>query len=155
MRVNRRVVLRFAESPMMIRKRNDAMPAEIRILALGTILLLVHIFAAAIVRTRQYGAEWNMGPREESLPPPSPRAGRLARAQANFQETLPLAIIALAGTVLAGRSTASMALRGGIWRGARIVYLPLYAAGVPKIRTLAFLISLAGLGLSLWPLLAH
>jgi uncharacterized MAPEG superfamily protein len=83
----------------MIRKRNDAMPAEIRILALGTILLLVHIFAAAIVRTRQYGAEWNMGPRDESLPPPSPLAGRLARAQANFQETLPLAIIALAGIV--------------------------------------------------------
>jgi len=56
-------------------------------------------------------------------------------------------------TELAGRTTAWTALGGWIWLGARIIYLPLYAAGVPVVRTVAFAISLAGLGMVLAPLL--
>jgi len=55
--------------------------------------------------------------------------------------------------VIAGRTTAWTALGGWIWLGARIIYLPLYAAGVPVVRTVAFAISLAGLGMVLAPLL--
>jgi uncharacterized MAPEG superfamily protein len=129
------------------------MPIELRILALGALLLLVHIFAAVRFKTRQYGTKWNVGPRDEAMPPPDPVAGRLARAQANFQETFPIAIVALAGVVVAGRTSAITALGGWIWLGARIVYLPLYAAGIPVVRTMAFMISIAGLALILWPLL--
>ena len=50
------------------------------------------------------------------------------RAQANFQETFPIAIIALLGVVVAGRTSNVTALGGWIWLGARIVYLPLYVA---------------------------
>jgi len=32
-----------------------------------------------------------------------------------------------------------------IWIVARIVYLPLYLAGVPKLRTLAWVVSIVGL----------
>ena len=130
------------------------MPAEILIVALGALLLLVHIFAAAHVKTRQYGAAWNMGARDETLPPMAPLTGRLVRAQANFQETFPVAIIALLGVVLAGRTSDWTAIGGWIWLGARVVYLTLYALGVPKVRTLVFLISVIGLGIVLWPLLA-
>ena len=42
----------------------------------------------------------------------------------------------------------------GVWLAARVVYLPLYAMGVPKVRTLVFLVSLAGLIAVIWPLLA-
>ncbi|MFL6732964.1 MAG: MAPEG family protein [Sphingomicrobium sp.] len=129
------------------------MPIELRILALGALLLLVHIFAAVRFKTRQYGTKWNVGPRDEAMPPLDPVAGRLARAQANFQETFPIAIVALAGVVVAGRTSAITALGGWIWLGARIVYLPLYAAGIPVVRTMAFMISIAGLALILWPLL--
>lgn len=129
------------------------MPVELTILAWGMILLLVHIFAAAHVKTKQYGPKWNMGARDESLPPLNPLAGRLVRAQANYMETLPIAIVALIGVVLAGRTSEWTAMGGWIWFGARIVYLPLYGFGVPVVRTIIFLASLVGLLIILWPLL--
>jgi uncharacterized MAPEG superfamily protein len=79
-------------------------PIEVTILAFGALLLLVHIFAAANAKTKQYGVSWNMGARDEALPPLDVVPGRLARAQANFLETLPIAIIALLGVVVAGRT---------------------------------------------------
>ncbi|WP_294136431.1 MAPEG family protein [Sphingobium sp.] len=129
------------------------MAVELFVLAWSMVLLLIHIFAAAHVKTKQYGTNWNMGARDETLPPLNAVAGRLARAQANFQETLPIAIVALIGVVVAGRSSEMTMLGAHIWLGARILYLPVYALGIPKIRTLIFLVSLVGLGMVLWPLL--
>jgi uncharacterized MAPEG superfamily protein len=129
------------------------MPIELKILALSTVLLLFNIFAAGYYKTKQFGADWNMGPRDEALPPLNPIAGRLVRAQANLLETLPIAMIALIGVVVAGRTSATTALGGWIWLGARVVYVPLYWAGVPKIRTVVFMISLVGLGMVIMPLL--
>jgi uncharacterized MAPEG superfamily protein len=129
------------------------MAVELRIAALGALLLLVHIFSAVHLKTKQYGRAWNVGARDETLPPPNPVAGRLARAQANFQETFPIALVALLGVVIAGRTSAWTALGGWIWLGARIIYLPLYGFGVPVVRTMVFVISLIGLGMVLKPLL--
>lgn len=130
------------------------MPVELKILALGALLLFIHIFTATRFKTAQYGRKWNVGARDETLPPPSPVTGRTIRAQANFQETFPIAIVALLGVVLANRTSQWTALGGWIWLGARVVYLPLYAAGIPVIRTLVYTISLVGLAMVLWPLLA-
>jgi uncharacterized MAPEG superfamily protein len=80
-------------------------------------------------------------------------AGRTMRAQANFQETFPIAIVALLGVVLANKTSATTALGGWIWLGARIIYLPLYAAGVPVVRTIVWAVGLAGLVMVIWPLL--
>jgi uncharacterized MAPEG superfamily protein len=129
------------------------MATELTILAWGAVLLLVHIVAAVLVKTAQYGADWNMGARDEALPPLNPVGGRLARAQANFLETFPIAIVALLGVVLAGRTSDQTALGGWIWLAARTVYLPLYWTGVPKVRTLVFVASMVGLGMVLVPLL--
>lgn len=129
------------------------MPVEITILAWAAVLLLVHIMLEINVKTRQYGTKWNMGARDEALPPPSDMAGRLGRAKVNYMETLPIAVIALFGVVITGKGDAMTALGGWIWLGARVVYLPLYWAGVPMVRTLVYLVSLAGLGMAIWPLL--
>lgn len=129
------------------------MPTEIMILAWSAALLMVHIFAAAHFKTKQYGPTWNMGARDEALPPMEPVAGRLVRAQANFLETYPIAIVAMLGVVLLERTTPLTALGAWIWLVARIVYLPLYGFGVPKVRTLVFLTGLIGLFMVLWPLL--
>jgi uncharacterized MAPEG superfamily protein len=129
------------------------MAVELRILALGALLLVVHIFTATRFKTAQYGRKWNMGARDEALPPPSPVTGRTMRAQANFEETFPIAIVALLGVVIANRTSNTTALGGWIWLVARVVYLPLYAVGVPMIRTVVFLVSMVGLGMVLWPLL--
>jgi uncharacterized MAPEG superfamily protein len=130
------------------------MTIELNVLAWGCVLAIVHIFVAVRFKTRQYGSKWNMGARDEELPPPQPVVGRLARAQANFFETFPIfAAAALIVSVahLGSRWTAIGAL---LWIGARVVYLPLYAFGVPVVRTVAFLVSIAGLAMVLRPALA-
>ena len=131
----------------------DFMPVELKIAAHGAVLLLVHIFAAVHLKTKQYGRKWNVGARDEALPPLDPVGSRLARAQANFQETFPIAVVALLGVVIADRTSAWTALGGWRGLGARTIYLPLYAAGVPVVRTLVFAVSLIGLGMVLAPLL--
>lgn len=131
------------------------MRPELTILGWAAVLLMVHIFAAIRFKTKQYGTRWNTGARDETdLPPLGAVAGRLERARNNFLETLPVAVIALIGVVVAGRASGATALGGWIWLGARVVYLPLYWAGVPKVRTLVYMVSLVGLGMALWPLLA-
>ena len=129
------------------------MAIEIKIAALGVLLLFVHIFIATRFKTAQYGREWNVSARDEALPAPNPVAGRLMRAQANFQETFPIAIVALFGVVIAGRTSQWTALGGWIWLGARAVYLPLYWAGVPVVRTIVWTIALIGLAMAILPLL--
>ncbi len=128
------------------------MAVELKILALGALLLFVHIFTATRFKTAQYGRKWNIGARDEVMPPPNPITGRTIRAQANFEETFPIAIVALLGVVLANRTSEMTALGGWIWLAARIAYLPLYLAGIPVIRTIVFVISIIGLGMVLWPL---
>ena len=129
------------------------MPVELKILALGAVLLFIQIITATRFKTAQYGTKWNMGARDEDLPPLNPVPSRLARAQANLLETLPIAIVALLGVVIANRTSSTTALGGWIWLGARVVYLPLYAAGIPVIRTIVWSISMIGIGMVLWPLL--
>jgi uncharacterized MAPEG superfamily protein len=129
------------------------MPTEVLILAFGAVLLFVHIFVATRFKTAQYGRAWNVGPRDESLPPPNELTGRSARAQANFQETFPIAIVALLGVVVAGRISEWTAVGGWIWLVARIAYLPIYLAGIRVVRTIIYTISMVGLAVVLVPLL--
>ena len=130
------------------------MPVEIRIAAYGALLLFVHIFIATRYKTAQYGRAWNVGARDEDLPPPNAMTGRTARAQANYAETFPIAVVALLGVVIAERTTQMTALGGWIWLGARIAYLPLYMSGIKVIRTLVYTLSIVGLAMVIWPLLA-
>lgn len=129
------------------------MAIELNILAWGCILALVHVFAAGRARTNQYGTKWNVGARDEALPPPAPLVGRLERAQSNYFETFPLVIAAILIDAVAGLFSQWTAIGAMLWLGARIIYLPLYAAGVPVFRTLVFMVSLVGLLMLLWPAL--
>lgn len=127
------------------------MSTELTVLALGCVLALVHIFAAVNAKTRQYGRAWNMGARDEDLPPLNPVAGRLDRARGNFLETFPIVAAAILIVTIAGQTNGWTAAGAILWLAARIVYLPLYAAGIPKIRTLVFAISVAGIAMILAP----
>ena len=114
------------------------MPTELAVLVLGAVLLLVHIMLAGQYKTLQYGIDWNTGARDAEMPALNAVAGRLSRAQANFQETFPVAIVALIGVVLAGKTGPVTAVAAWVWLAARVAYLPLYWAGVPKIRSLVW-----------------
>lgn len=114
------------------------MPQEILILALAAVLLVIHIQVAIRAKTKQYGIGWNMGARDEAMPPPGPVVGRLERARDNYLETLPIAMIALFGVVLADKASETTAIAGWVWLAARAIYLPLYWSGVPRVRTLVW-----------------
>ena len=53
---------------------------------------------------------------------------------------------------IANRETDMVTLGAEIWFGARLVYLPLYAFGVRQLRSLVWLVSIAGLGMIVAPL---
>lgn len=130
------------------------MTIELSVLAWACVLAIVHIWLPIAAKTRQYGSKWNMGARDEALPPPSAVAGRLERAQANFYESLPLFAAAVLIVSVAGLESRTTGIGALLWLGARIVYLPLYAFGVPGVRTLAWGASIVGLMMVLWPALA-
>ena len=118
-------------------------------------LALVHILAAAQVKTRQYGTKWNMGARDEELPPPRPIVGRMARAQANFFETFPVMIAAVLIVSAAGLTNEKTALGAMLWLGGRVALsAALRASACRYLRSLAWAVSLAGIVMVLWPALA-
>ena len=129
------------------------MPTELTLLGATLVLALVQIGAAAQARTRQYGLMWNMGARDEPQKPLDPVAGRLQRAQANLFETLPLFVGALLGTVVAQRLGHKTLVGAHLYFWGRVAYVPLYALGVPVVRSLAWGVATLGLVLILAALL--
>jgi uncharacterized MAPEG superfamily protein len=121
------------------------MTPEFIMLALTLILALVQIGAAAVARTAELGGKWNAGPRDEDVPPPGRLAGRLMRAQANLFETLPIFAAAVIMAHIAGKDGTLTAIGAHLYFFARLIYVPLYAFGVPYIRSLVWLIAAAGL----------
>ena len=129
------------------------MTTELTLLAWTLLLALVQIFLPAIARTRQYGTAWNAGPRDAAMPPGGQLTGRLERAQRNLFETLPLFIAAVLIADQAGRTGPMTALGAQLYFWCRVVYLPLYAFGVPYVRSLVWMASLVGLLLIVFTIL--
>ena len=121
------------------------MTPEFILLALTLILALVQIGAAGMARTAELGGKWNAGPRDGEVPPPGRLAGRLMRAQANLFETLPLFAAAVIMAHIAGKDGTLTALGAHLYFFGRLVYLPLYAFGVPYVRSLVWLVAAGGL----------
>lgn len=71
----------------------------------------------------------------------SPLLGRLTRALSNLHETLAFFLGAVFILALADVSTPLTRWAALIYAGARIVYLPLYALGVPYVRGLVWMVS--------------
>ena len=121
------------------------MTPEFILLALTLILALVQIGAAGMARTAELGGKWNAGPRDGEVPPPGRLAGRLMRAQANLFETLPLFAAAVIMAHIAGKDGTLTAVGAHLYFFGRLIYLPLYAFGVPYIRSLVWLVAAGGL----------
>jgi uncharacterized MAPEG superfamily protein len=78
---------------------------------------------------------------------------RAARALANMHEALPVFLALALMNMIAG-TAASMACAGAtVFLIARIIYVPLYLAGIPALRSLVWAVSWVGLILMLVPLL--
>lgn len=112
---------------------------ELKLLAAAALLGLTQVLLTGAVRTRAYGSDWNVGARDTTpTDRKTPLVGRLERAQANFFETFPLFAAVILAAAVAGRLGGSVTIGAWLYVVGRIAYVPLYAAGVPVIRTLVW-----------------
>ena len=129
------------------------MVIELKFLAWAVVLGFVQLLLADVLMTAQRGTKWNVGPRDGEPRPLSGMAARAERAFRNFLETFAFFAAAVLAVTLAGRANEQSALGVQLYFWARLVYVPLYLGGVPWVRSLVWLASMAGLALLVWPLL--
>ena len=120
------------------------MTIELSLLAWAIVLGLVHAVGTGQFTTLQHGLQYGLSPRDEKKPLTGVGA-RVERAFANYMQTFPFFAAAVLATQLAGRHGWLTVYGAQLYFWARLVYVPLYAFGIPIARTLAFLVSLVGI----------
>jgi len=125
------------------------MTIDMTILAWVLVLTLVQVILPAMLRNRETGVRHNAGPRDEPGPPVGVVTGRMQRAQQNLMETLPVFIAAVLIVHLAGKAGTLSHVGAALYLIARIIYVPLYAFGVPYVRSYCWLAGMAGIVLLL------
>jgi uncharacterized MAPEG superfamily protein len=105
------------------------------------------LLVAALARERfwtMHGLHAAFGNRDGAAQP-SPFAARADRAARNMAENLLLFAAVLLAAFLAGVPAGKLAIPSMLFVGARLIYAPLYWAGVTYVRTLAWAVSVFGL----------
>ena len=111
----------------------------------GAVLLgLVHIGADSFSHKKQVGDAYTRGARDDDIPRQSV-AGRYHRALHNFLETFPLFAAAIMIVHAADKLGAWSVTGSALYLAGRAVYFPLYAAGVPKVRSVFWQIATIGI----------
>jgi uncharacterized MAPEG superfamily protein len=111
------------------------------------VLGLVHLTAASFAFKKQVGNTYSVGPRDEGLRPEGV-AGRLDRAQRNFLETFAIFVAAVLLLEIYRRTGSALSEVGALlYLCGRAIFLPLYAAGVPWMRTFSWNAATAGLAM--------
>ena len=121
------------------------MTIELRMLAWAIVLGIVQVLLAASGSTAQRGLKWNASARDGTPTPLQGVQARLERALRNFLETFPLFAAGVLGVVAMQRAGSLSALAVQLYFWARVLYVPLYAAGVPYLRSLVWAVSLLGI----------
>jgi len=122
-------------------------------LALGVVLGLVQIVAASHAASLQRGYRWTSGSRDEPTPPLRGVAGRLDRALRNFLETFPLFVAVVLVAHVSETHNALTEWGSRLYLYGRVAYVPLYATGVPLVRSLVWNVATVGIMLLLVALL--
>ena len=125
------------------------MSIELKILLWSVVLGIAQLLAAAQASTKQRGLQWNFSPRDEKPEPLTGVGARIDRAWQNFRESFPLFLAAVILVQLTGRNNLTTAIGVQLYFWARIFYVPLYALGIPVVRTLVWTASMVGIALLL------
>ena len=118
---------------------------EIQMLCWAVVLGLAQLVIATTLATKDQGLAYNTSARDAAAPSVSPLSARMLRAFANFKETFVFFAVAVLVVTALAKANATSALGAQIYFWARVVYVPVYAAGVPVMRTLIWAASIAGL----------
>ena len=121
------------------------MTIELKLLAWTLVLALIQVLLPALLRNHEAGIAYNARARDEPGAPVGKVTGRLMRAQSNLFETLPVFAAAILIAHIAGRDNVQTQWGAWLYLLARIAYVPLYVAGVPYLRSLVWVVSLAGI----------
>lgn len=119
---------------------------ETTMLLWSVVLGLAQIALAAMACSNDVGLPYNLGSRDE--PPAKPlgkTASRLVRAANNFRETFGLFAVSVILVVLLHRQNNVSAMGAQLYFWSRLVYVPVYALGIPVVRTVIWAVSVAGL----------
>ena len=109
------------------------------------VLGFVHIVASSHVKSLQRGYRWTASARDEQVPALTGMAGRLERALTNYLESFPL-FAALVLVAHAAGVHSSLTIWGSfLFLGARVLYLALYALGIPLVRSLVWNVAAIGM----------
>ena len=128
------------------------MPKLLSLVVCMAVFTWLTVLVASLIRAQAWTPQGLMlafGNRD-NLPPATPLAGRAQRAAANtFENLVFFAVLALAAQAAgATGATGERVLLGAqVFLWARVVYLPVYVAGVPFLRTGVWAVSIVGLGL--------
>jgi uncharacterized MAPEG superfamily protein len=128
------------------------MTIELTMLGWSIVLGLVQIMIAVTCAMARHGLSWAASPRD-STPPLSGVPARLDRASSNFLETFPFFVAIVLADHLLGRHSHLTVLGAQLYFWARLVYVPIYAAGIPYLRTLIWTVSMVGIVMLLTALL--
>jgi uncharacterized MAPEG superfamily protein len=124
----------------------DADSTEIQLLGGAILLGFIQLNLAAIAARRQQGLRWGAGARDEERPVTGV-AARLSRAHANFMETFPFYVAALLAAALAAKLGPLTWWGSWLYVSARLAYVPLYAFGVPYVRTAVWHVAVLGIAM--------
>jgi uncharacterized MAPEG superfamily protein len=125
------------------------MLADTTILVLSAILMFLMASTASFLRCQGWtpsGRELAFGNRD-NLPPETALAGRASRAANNMLEGIVLFIALFAAVHVANKVDAQSQLGANLFFWGRLVYWPVYLAGIVYLRTLVWFVSVAGLAL--------
>jgi len=118
------------------------MPIEITMLAWAGLLAVVQVLIPVLFATPAWGLNYLAGPRDEGRKLDGV-GGRAARADVNMITAIALFAPAALAVTLTQQASPTTALAAQTFFWARLVYLPIYMAGVPWLRTLVWLVGLA------------
>ena len=119
------------------------------------LVMLLFVVQLFLQETSRYHFNlWEIMGNRDTSPQESVIAARLNRAKNNMLEALPL-FLGLAMLALVNGGDTSKAANGAtVFLIARVVYVPIYAAGIPVLRSLVWLAGMAGLVMMALPLMA-
>ncbi|MDP3899220.1 MAG: MAPEG family protein [Mesorhizobium sp.] len=125
-----------------------AASTEMTYLGWSVVLLIVHIVVQTVSLMKDTGLTYIMSSRDGASGI-SKLTDRLTRGLRNFVETY-AAFVALALALAVTGKTGELGATGALlWFWGRVAYVPLFAFGVPVLRTVAWTVSIIGLILML------
>jgi uncharacterized MAPEG superfamily protein len=120
------------------------MSIELTLLIWSIALTIVHVAAAFVGTTLEFGLPDMPGQREK-LPHPESFAGRAQRASQNMLESLVLFAALVLATEVTNRNNASTELGAEVFFAARVFYAAIAVVGLPWLRTGVWCVSIAAL----------